>query len=339
MSLSGPARSNLQFVHYRQATVADVPEMARSRLDDPAAGPADSRMAAYLEGTHHPQRALAPRVAYVVLDGDAVVGYIAGHLTERYACDGELQYLFVAPQFRRSGIATALLRLLARWFTERGALKICVDVNLDSPAALPFYTRHGAEALNKHWLVWHDIRSLAGGNDRTAMIAFEMRRANAADAQAIALAHRDSIASIGPRFYPPDVVNDWSAGLTPDLYLRAMQRGEVFFVAVGEIDGKPALLGFSSHRVDATEHGTAVYVRGSAARSGVGSALFRLAEADAIASGATSIQIDASLASVEFYKAHGFEEVGRREHRLPSGRPMACVFMRKTLRPTNDAPR
>jgi len=32
-----------------------------------------------------------------------------------------------------------------------------------------------------------------------------------------------------------------------------------------------------------------------------------------------------------YYKANGFEEVGRGQHRLASGRPMACVFMRKTL--------
>jgi hypothetical protein len=34
----------------------------------------------------------------------------------------------------------------------------------------------------------------------------------------------------------------------------------------------------------------------------------------------------------QFYKANGFEEVGRGQHRLWSGRPMACVFMRKELR-------
>jgi ribosomal protein S18 acetylase RimI-like enzyme len=174
---------------------------------------------------------------------------------------------------------------------------------------------------------------------RGGRLAFDIRRADAADAEAIAVAHRDSISSIGPLFYPPHVVSDWGAGLTRDLYVRAMERGEAFFIAVSEVDGKPAVLGFASHRVDATVHGTAVYVRGSAARRGIGSALFRMAEADAIASGATSIQIDASLAAVGFYKAHGFHEVGRGEHRLRSGRRMACVFMRKTLRPTIDAPR
>lgn len=162
-------------------------------------------------------------------------------------------------------------------------------------------------------------------------VDFEIRRATTSDAHAIAAAHRDSIQSIGPLFYPQDIVDAWGAGLTRDLYVNAMERGEVFFIAVGEIDGKRAVLGFSSHRVDGTEHGTAVYVRGSAARRGIGSSLFRLAEEDAIAAGAASIDVDASLAAVDFYKSNGFDELGRGEHRLPSGRRMPCVFMRKAL--------
>ena len=160
---------------------------------------------------------------------------------------------------------------------------------------------------------------------------FETRRAYSSDADDIAVAHRDSIGSIGPRFYPPDVVDDWSAVVTGDLYVKAMEGGEVFFIAIGEIEGKPAVLGFATHRIDGAQHGTSVYVRGIATRRGIGSTLFRLAEADAIANGATSIQVDASLAAVEFYKANGFDEVARGETRLVSGRPIACVFMRKTL--------
>jgi len=162
-------------------------------------------------------------------------------------------------------------------------------------------------------------------------VDFKTRRATPLDADGIAAAHSDSIRSIGPLFYSQETVNDWGAGLTSDLYVKAMQRGEAFFIAVGEINGKPTVLGFASHRVDGTAHGTAVYVRGTAARRGIGSALFRLAEADAIAMGATSIHVDASLAAVAFYRANGFGEVGRGNHRLRSGRDMACVFMRKTL--------
>jgi putative acetyltransferase len=150
----------------------------------------------------------------------------------------------------------------------------------------------------------------------------------------IAAAHLDSIRSIGPRYYEAEVVSDWGARVTGELYAKAMAGGEVFYIAVGQFGDKPEVLGFSSHRIDGNAHGTAVYVRGKAARLGIGSALFRAAEAEAIAEGATSIRIDASLAAVEFYKANGFAIVGRGEHRLWSGRPMACVFMRKNLAAT-----
>ena len=157
---------------------------------------------------------------------------------------------------------------------------------------------------------------------------FRVRRATPSDAEAIARTHLDSILTVGPHFYPAEIVSEWSSGLTPDRYRGAMERGEVFFIA---FDEQGTMLGFSTHGVDGNEHGTAVYVRGSTVRRGVGSALYRLAEADAVSAGAESIVIDASLAAVEFYKAHGFEETGRGNHRLRSGRLMPCVFMHKAL--------
>jgi GNAT superfamily N-acetyltransferase len=164
-------------------------------------------------------------------------------------------------------------------------------------------------------------------------IRFETRRADPSDADAIGLAHVDSIKTIGAGFYPPPVVDDWAEGLTGDVYVKAMGGGEVFFIAVGELDSQPAVLGFASdHRIEGTEHGTSVYVRGAAARQGIGSALLRLAEAEAAARGATCIRIEASLAGVEFYKANGYDEVARGGTRLMSGRPIACVFMRKVIR-------
>ena len=165
----------------------------------------------------------------------------------------------------------------------------------------------------------------------TQTVNFEVRRAGLADVHGIAAAHLDSIRSLGALHYDAAIVSDWCARIEGGLYARAMARGEVFFIAVGKVGDTPEVLGFSSHRIDGDVHRTAVYVRGKAARLGIGSALFRLAEADAIATGATGIHVDASLAAVEFYTANGFAEVGRGEHQLPSGRPMACVFMRKTL--------
>jgi putative acetyltransferase len=163
-------------------------------------------------------------------------------------------------------------------------------------------------------------------------INYIIRHAVLADVDDIAAAHLDSIRSLGARYYEADVVDAWCANVAGDLYANAMARGEIFFVAAGEIDGPPAVLGFSSHKILNGEHRTAVYVRGRAARLGIGSALFKRANAEAITAGATSIRVDASLAAVEFYKANGFEEISTGEFRLRSGRTMPFVLMKKPLR-------
>jgi putative acetyltransferase len=158
------------------------------------------------------------------------------------------------------------------------------------------------------------------------------RRATPTDAARIADAHRDSIRSIGPAFYPPRVVAAWQDGLGPDLYASAMKRGEVFFIAEHRAGDGTEVLGFASdYAIEGARYGVSAYVRGRAARQGIGSALLRLAEADAMHNGATVISIEASLAAVKFYRANGYVEIGRGHSQLTSGQPIACVFMEKDL--------
>ena len=145
-------------VAYRAATPVDVASMAQCRLDDPAAGPADARMTAYMEGAHHPQQALPPRIVLVGLVGHQIVGYIAGHLTRRYECEGELQYLFVAPRYRRAGVAGELLVRLAEWFALQDAHRICVNVAPENAPARAFYAKSGAQVLSQFWYVWPDLQ-------------------------------------------------------------------------------------------------------------------------------------------------------------------------------------
>jgi ribosomal protein S18 acetylase RimI-like enzyme len=148
-------------IRYRRAEPADVPSLALLPSQGEPGDAADGRMLPYLLGEHHPQQALASRVMWMALDGDSPVGYIAGHLTRRFDCEGELQYLYVLPAHRGGRIAAGLLRQLARWFVEQGARRVCVDVG--NGRARRFYTRHGAAYLRKHWLVWEDIGEVLGG--------------------------------------------------------------------------------------------------------------------------------------------------------------------------------
>lgn len=145
---------------YREASESDVAAMAESRSGDVAAGPADERMADYFAGKHHPRYALEPRKGFVATDGDSIVGYVAGHLTKRFGCEGELQYLYVAPAYRRQGIARALIGRLGKWFVRNGARRVCVNVDAKSPGARELYSSLSATDLRPYWMEWRDIGTL-----------------------------------------------------------------------------------------------------------------------------------------------------------------------------------
>ncbi len=148
-------------IEYREAGADDAPAMARCRIEDPTGGEADPRMASYFRGESHPQHALRPRTGFVAMAGSRVVGYIAGHLTRRYGCQAEIQWLFVASTHRRSGVGRALVERMARWFLQHEAPHVCVDVDPDSPEARPFYQSLGATVLRPQWMEWRDIGTLA----------------------------------------------------------------------------------------------------------------------------------------------------------------------------------
>jgi len=144
----------------RVAVTDDVPAMARIRaLSWGDEDYWEARIGGYLAGEANPQSALAPRVAFVAVEGGRIVGLVAGHLSKRFDCDGELEWIDVVPERRGSGVAKALLARLAAWFAEQGAARVCVDVEPSNHGARRFYERHGARVLNEHWLVWHDLPS------------------------------------------------------------------------------------------------------------------------------------------------------------------------------------
>ena len=144
----------------RAIGLGEVPMIAR--LPQPGEAGADSpeRMERYLRGEHHPHLALGPRQMWVAWEGRNPVGYVSGHLTERYACDGELQKIYVVSRYRRQGVASRLARQLADWFAEQGARRICVNVG--DEMARPFYVAAGAIALHPHWMVWEDMPAALG---------------------------------------------------------------------------------------------------------------------------------------------------------------------------------
>ena len=144
---------------FRTVTNHDLPFLARlrSNTEDDVLFWQD-RIEQYLAGVHNPQKALPQRTIFVAEVDTAIVGFIAGQLTTRFNCDGELQWLDVAVSYRRKKIASQLVRVLAQWFIENNAFKICVDPGNDLARLL--YRHNGATDLNHHWMYWENIAEL-----------------------------------------------------------------------------------------------------------------------------------------------------------------------------------
>jgi ribosomal protein S18 acetylase RimI-like enzyme len=142
-------------VIYREAKDYDLGSIAALR-----SGPENSdywrkRVKGYFNKTSHPTQSLLPRVLYVATIDGKVAGFIAGHLTTRFNCQGELQWINTDPAYQHRGIATRLLTLLAEWFQQNGASLVCVDPGTEEAKA--FYRSRGAKDLNEHWMVWENI--------------------------------------------------------------------------------------------------------------------------------------------------------------------------------------
>jgi GNAT superfamily N-acetyltransferase len=122
----------------------------------------EARISRYLTGEHSPQQALQTRALFVAVDGGAVAGFVAGHLTRRYECDGELQWIDVAGERRRKGTAARLMMTIAAWFAQQNAPRVCVNVAAENEPARALYAKYGGKPLNDHWMIWEDIRTISG---------------------------------------------------------------------------------------------------------------------------------------------------------------------------------
>ncbi|HEY4876526.1 MAG TPA: GNAT family N-acetyltransferase [Puia sp.] len=149
----------MNIFQFRKAIDGDIIPMAQIR--DREWGTEDywiTRIGGYMRAESHPQHALIPRIIFVAEDKEKIIGFIAGHLTTRLGCNGELEWINVIPEYRKNGVASQLLHLLAKWFAEQNAFKVCIDVAAENIPAQKFYRKHGAKNLDAHWLYWEDVR-------------------------------------------------------------------------------------------------------------------------------------------------------------------------------------
>lgn len=154
-------------VQYRQATILDIPEIARLCADSrQEVGYWNARIGAYVKIEFNPHQATESRMVYVAIEKGVIIGFIAGHLTKRQEYVGQIQWIGTAPQNRRTGIASDLLWILAGWFIENNVNSVRVDVDPENFVTRDFYKRHHAFGLNQHWLYWDDIAVVVNSRDR-----------------------------------------------------------------------------------------------------------------------------------------------------------------------------
>jgi GNAT superfamily N-acetyltransferase len=151
-------RAIMSAIAIRPAHDPDIPAMVDLRAREwETAAYWQTRITGYLRGELSPQKALPPRAAFVAEEPDLrIVGFVAGHLTRRFTCDAEIEWLNVAESHRGQGLAGQLIAAMAAWFISQNAVRVCVDPG--TAPARRLYTRLGAQPLNPHWLNWPDIR-------------------------------------------------------------------------------------------------------------------------------------------------------------------------------------
>ena len=144
----------------------DIPRLAAIRAQEwETEAYWTGRIGSYIREEQSPQQALRTRAAFVALDGAELVGFVAGHRTRRFGCDGELQWINVVEGRRGQGIARRLVMRMGAWFAEREAFRVCVNVEPKNAAARELYRRCGAQPLNDYWMIWEDSRAMCAPPD------------------------------------------------------------------------------------------------------------------------------------------------------------------------------
>jgi GNAT superfamily N-acetyltransferase len=107
--------------------------------------------AAQSPATSKPERAM-----FKAVSGEAIIGYIAVHLTSRYDKDAEIQSFYVLKDHQRKGVGRGLLLKALEWLEAHHAKSLCVGISSKNPYQA-FYIKYGGRYLNENWIFWDDI--------------------------------------------------------------------------------------------------------------------------------------------------------------------------------------
>jgi putative acetyltransferase len=159
-----------------------------------------------------------------------------------------------------------------------------------------------------------------------------VREAVAADARAIRDVHLASIEGLGGQSYTDEQVAAWAHDRDPSEY-PIESRDTHFIVAETEA----GVVGFGWMRPDAGDYFqtdvegeiTAIYIRPSAARNGIGSRIYTELEERAVEEDIDSLGLWASRNAVHFYEAQKYRRVTEHVHEYNDGVTLTLVEMKK----------
>jgi Sortase and related acyltransferases len=147
-----------------------------------------------------------------------------------------------------------------------------------------------------------------------------------ADAPDLAEILHEAVHAIGARDYTPEQLGAWSPAPIPaEDYEARVADGRTVLVAA-PAGGRPVAF----IELEADGHIDCFYCHPEVAGSGVGRALFRDAQARAVAAGITRLTVEASEAARRFFLREGFRAIARREFVL-RGVPIHNHAMEKVL--------
>lgn len=140
---------------------------------------------------------------------------------------------------------------------------------------------------------------------RAARSDLTLRQARVTDAPALFEAHQDSVQSLARSAYTAPQLQAWFEGRSPAIYEPALSEGRIWLAEQGgQVQG---FVGVEPLEV------SLLFVRRSAAGSGLGRRLLGLGLAQARRTAAGPLKLVATLNSQAFYERHGFVPVERCE--------------------------
>jgi len=160
-------------------------------------------------------------------------------------------------------------------------------------------------------------------------VPFAIREMRSEDARAFLEIHHAAVREVAAKDYSVEIIDAWAPlPITERDVAGVLSNPDDEYRLVAEIERRVvgvAALVAKHHEV------RACYVAPEAGRRGVGSALLREIEREALQLDLDFLEAESSLTAEPFYAGQRYLVLERGEHALHNGERMACVKMRKRL--------